>query len=471
MASRRGDSRIYYTRMRVPPDYQKAVGCKEVWRSLGTEDRRDAELAEVHVRAELLAQWQAMAGVAGTPAQNAKRASTLAAARGFAYKPSAELAEAPLDELLGRVEAVPEKPAFQEVTALLGGVEQEVVTLSGLVAYVEELEDTKTANRFKSADQMRKWRNPKKRAVGYLRQALREVGLPDDIPAEQVTHEVARVHQDFWKKRIAKGLSRKTAEKDYANMSTLLRAFWDAKRRPFPAPYEGLSHKDRFAQDGTKSELPEDWIQKYMLAPGAMAGLNDEARDIALIILETGCRQQEVCDTPSWDWHTEEAVPYFLVREIEGGEGADPEYKREIKNRHSNRKVPLVGVALEAARRHPEGFPRYRNNSNFSAAVNKYFREQKAFNDENGYTIGGLRHSWESRLDALGLTNVERAQLMGHSRKKAIGRTVYGDARNLEMRWCAAMLVGMGPLVEGEEREAMKARLRKLLEEERKREG
>lgn len=69
------------------------------------------------------------------------------------------------------------------------------------------------------------------------------------------------------------------------------------------------------------------------------------------------------------------------------------------------------------------------------------------------------------------LTSVERAQLMGHSREKAISRSVCGDKKSHEMRWTAATLIGMGPLVESEERRAMRAKLRKLLEDERKRVG
>ena len=73
-----------------------------------------------------------------------------------------------------------------------------------------------------------------------------------------------------------------------------------------------------------------------------------------------------------------------------------------MKNPHSARHVPLVGVALAAARRHPQGFPRYRGKSSYSATVNTYLREN-ALMPSADHTIGGVRHTWESRLKKAGI--------------------------------------------------------------------
>ena len=68
--------------------------------------------------------------------------------------------------------------------------------------------------------------------------------------------------------------------------------------------------------------------------------------------------------------HLDAPVPHIYITARERGAA-----KREIKNATSERQIPLVGIALEAMQRHPQGFPRYREKTDsFSAAVNKSLR-------------------------------------------------------------------------------------------------
>jgi hypothetical protein len=57
------------------------------------------------------------------------------------------------------------------------------------------------------------------------------------------------------------------------------------------------------------------------------------------------------------------------------------------------------------------------------------------------YTFGGTRHTWEERGRAAGMTNEERAFLLGHSVGKLRGRPVYGDGPELRLRALYAELV------------------------------
>lgn len=467
---------IYYTRMRVPPRFRHVDGRAEVWISLGTGDKRDAELEEIKARAALVAEWEARAGVGGTPEEQFRRAATIAASRGFTYRTAPELAADQLDEILTRVEAVPAGANSQEIAAILGGVEEPRIMLSGLVEYIEGLDTAEKANRGKNPDQLRKWRNPRKRAVANLRRALAAAKRPDDIPVEDVRHEIATLHWNWWERRLAGKidvaagkLEPSTANKDYDYLGGMLKLFWLSISGQNPKPYSGLTHTDRFTEPKRKHEFTPEWIGERIIAPGAMAGLNDEAQDITTIAAETGCRQSEIYNTPECDWHLDAPVPHFLIQPIL--EGPD---RREIKNIHSKRAVPLVGAALEAARRRQGQFPRYRGNSTYSDTVNKFFRENKLFPDDGKtYTLGGLRHSWESRMKAIGLESDDRGMIMGHSVKKIRGREVYGDLTDLEMRQCVALLVaihpsGSGFLTEDEERQALSGRLVKLLAEAKK---
>ena len=119
-------------------------------------------------------------------------------------------------------------------------------------------------------------------------------------------------------------------------------------------------------------------------------------------------------------------IPHLWIRHERGDDA------REVKNKITPRKVPLLGAALDAMKRHPNGFPRYRARGTFSAAANAYLKENGLL--PQGVTIGGLRHSFESRLKSAGVDTDDRGELMGHSVKRIRGREHYGDAMSLEYK-------------------------------------
>jgi hypothetical protein len=126
-------------------------------------------------------------------------------------------------------------------------------------------------------------------------------------------------------------------------------------------------------------------------------------------------------------------------------EGED---KRELKMQSTSRAIVLQGPALEAMRRHPKGFTKYRGKASYSGDVNNYLRNNKLFpslpeETTDRYVISGLRHSFEDRMDKASMTNEERAQLMGHSISKLRGRPVYGAKLELIMRSLLQELVGI----------------------------
>lgn len=224
--------------------------------------------------------------------------------------------------------------------------------------------------------------------------------------------------------------SAETANKDFTNLSGLLARFYDdLDSEDAPRPYVGVSIRDRHASQSRKREVPVGWIVEKWFAPGVFDGLNAEARDIMLITIETGCRQSEIFNLPASAICLDTPIPYLnLANKFSD----DPRERREVKNQPSHRQGPLVGVALAAARRHPAGFPRYRNNSSYSGAINKYMRANGLL--PPGVTIGGLRHSWESRMKNAGFDIDDRGEAMGHSVKARRGREIYGDSMTLAAR-------------------------------------
>lgn len=69
-----------------------------------------------------------------------------------------------------------------------------------------------------------------------------------------------------------------------------------------------------------------------------------------------------------------------------------------MKTQQSAREIPLVGVALEAMKKQPHGFPRYHDRGDsLSAPVNKVLDAHK-LRPVEGQSPYGLRHTFEDRL-------------------------------------------------------------------------
>lgn len=424
--------KTWHLRMRVPKRYLAVAGRNEIHRSLETDSERRARELLPDVKAKLLAELDQMTVIKERPeeADAYRAAQKIAQARGFAYRPLSDLLEAPLDEVLERVETSSADPATETAKALLGAVEEPALRLSGLVEKVERI--AAHDNRYKSENQMRLWRNPRKRAVANLQAALGG----RDVMVSEIDHAAALKHKAWWQKKIAaENLSMESANKDFANMAGMLRRYYESIAQPDPPyPYHRVSLKDRHKAESRKLEIPADWITEKCFAPGAFDGTNDETRDILLISVETGCRQSEICDLPPEAIVLDHPIPHLRLKFEEG------ENRREVRNTSSVREVPLVGVALAAAKRHPDGFPRYRGKSGYSATMNNYLRNNGLLPSPD-HTIGGVRHTWESGILAETKRMDVSGEMMGHSVKQIRNRPVYGDAIPLEKRHASAKKV------------------------------
>ncbi|WP_181168854.1 tyrosine-type recombinase/integrase [Mesorhizobium sp. B2-4-17] len=168
-----------------------------------------------------------------------------------------------------------------------------------------------------------------------------------------------------------------------------------------------------------------EWIRDKILAPGALAAMNDEGRGITLAQVETGCRPGELCNIAPGDIFLDDEVPYIHVRAR-----TDPDDTRAIKTEQSDRKIPLVGVALEAFKRHPKGFPRYKDKEDsYSAMANKYFKEH-GLKPSPQHSVYSLRRAFEDRMLEGGVDLELREVLMGHK----LDRPLYGEKGTLRFR-------------------------------------
>ncbi|WP_192182977.1 tyrosine-type recombinase/integrase [Mesorhizobium amorphae] len=349
------------------------AGLEAYWRRLG-----DGQSAEAALRFEAVR----------------KRARSF----GVAYRTNEELAAGPLDELMARIKLLLDKDAVEDakdVSAVMGGEQRPALRLSGLVKEFETIEQQTLLAM--SPNQVKKWRNPKTRAIANL------IGVIGDKEIARLTRDDAVAFREWWQKRIVGGgLDIGTANKDIGHLSKMLRVV----DLTYQLKLEPVFHQLRLsgAVAAQRAAFTAQFVQGEILAKGALDGLNEEARHLVYLIADTGLRLSEAANLTTETIHLDHEIPHVQVR---------PNGRR-LKTDHSARDIPLVGCALEAIKLHPEGFPRYRDKAaSLSALVNKVLTNKKLL-PTSEHSLYSLRHTFEDRLTAVEAPEKVIASLMGH---------------------------------------------------------
>lgn len=443
---KRGKKGLYTARLQVPTQFQKIVGKTEIWQATGRSDYEEALEFRITWKRRKLAEWNAV--LAGSEPISVKSryaiAAELANSRGHIYRTSEELASGDLSDIISRVEQLKASGEAQDsvvTKALLGGVPTPRRTLLELAEEMDKLNRYEVGNKNKQQlhDWKQKWRRVSNRLVAAL-------GVKD-IPVDDIQPDQIRQLRNGLQRLVDNGqMDVGSANKDLQYLQRMIRNHHeDMERQDPPNPTAGIRCKAVIRRKKSrKPPVPAPYLQKWVVLSNWQR-VNDELRDIMLVCLETGCRESEIFNLPPEAIVLDHEIPHIIIQEEEGDE--EGEYARQIKTVSSERRVPLVGVALGAMQRHPEGFARYRNNRNFSNAASKSMRsvgllpkEPASYQRMPGgkrkpihVTAGGVRHSFEDRLEAVGVATDTRGELMGHDVGRVRGRQHYGD-KTLEQR-------------------------------------
>lgn len=429
---------VYYYRRRVPGEVRHLDDRGEsVRHSLKTSDLAQARATRDVFEAADGDLWSSLLQDKPRDAAAARYQSAVrrAQALGFSYRPAGALAAATsTEEMLRRIEAALSAPSPQIVApAVLGGLEEPKTTLrEALKLFLAEIAPHEIAG--KSAAQRKKWTDTKSASVDAFVEAV------GDLPIADITRDHARKFYDHFMKRIAPPSGKPMCSASLGNrrvgdMRALFRSYFAHLGEPDRKnPFDGLSYRDKTRRARKRPSLPVDWIVKKLLAPGALARLNDEARGILLVVAETGARPSEIANLTAPMIVLKHKVPHLRIEPR-----FDPDDPREIKTESSIRVVPLVGLALEVMKRHPNGFPRYKDReARLSATLNKYLKENKLF-PTSGHTVYSLRHSFEDRMKEARIDAELRKILMGH----ALDRPEYGEGGSLALRREAVVKVAL----------------------------
>lgn len=415
---------VFHLRRRVPKRYRRVEPRPDVWISLHTDSQSLARRKAAAAWAQLVDGWEAkLLGRHDEADALLADAREIADRRGYRYLDAEKVAALPEADFLARLRALTgaqredmladiraalreTEPPPKIVPAIMGGVPEPVVTVKKALDLYWTLAKDRTLG--KSADQLRRWENPRKKAVANF---VRVVG---DRPLAEITADDVLKFREWWVRRVeAQDLAPDSANKDFIHLADVLKTVNRMKRLGLSLPLGDLALKP--GEQKTRPPFSDHWITTKLLAPGALDGLNVEARCLLLGMINTGYRPSEGAGLLPEHIRLDAEIPHISIEPT----------ARQLKTQHSRRVIPLTGVSLAAFRECPLGFERYRDRD-ASATIGKFLRENGLL-ETDGHSLYSLRHSFEDRLLAAGVDERIRRDLFGH----ALNRERYGAGASL----------------------------------------
>lgn len=404
---------------RIPELYRHLYNEEFVQVSLKTDSMRIAELRSNALNSELENIWARYGRKnQSMPEEEFDKAVRFTRMGGFDLRSTQEIAQQEdLEILLSRINTVKHDIGKEsgKVSAILGGHDNPILSISKTLEHYFEFEKPNLLN--KTDDQIRKWKNPRKRAIKNF------IHVCGDKDISTITRGDILDFRQWWFERIKEqGLKPHSSNKDFSHLGQILKYAKDDKRIDINVT-ELLARVRLTETESTRPPFKTDYIKDTLLSADKLTGLNDECRLFLFAMADTGARPSELIglNAENGDIRLDTTIPYIFIR---------PDKKRELKTAQSKRKIPLVGASLYAFENLPEGFLRYyRKPDLLSATLNKYLRDNDLLPTEE-HVVYSLRHSFEDRLTAVEPPEKVQAALMGHK----YSRERYGDGPSLEQK-------------------------------------
>lgn len=374
-----------------------------------------------------------LAGAASPPPHVHHSNVQRAAALQLPYASNAQLATLSLEELFPRfallLAAWGEKallngnyppPMRADIAATLGATQApdennttaDLMT-SRLIDEYAEINASQLAR--KSPRQLSKWRVRRQIALDLF---IAVIG--GDKPFKDLTRKDAQALRKYWQQRIDAGEVRiNSANRQIRQLSGLYSVVKDYHQVDGPSIFERIRIPG--GEEGKRIPFDPDFVQKHYLAEGQFADLNPEVRRIIYLCIETGVRLSEACALDRTTIHLDTPVPYIDIQAV----------NRTTKTKESVRQIPLVGVALLAMQAQPDGFPRFRDNSDVACAlISKAIGARKLRPGGAGQSLYSMRHTIVDRLKAVEAPKDIEEDILGH-------KHMYGSGTTLEHkhRW------------------------------------
>ena len=384
--------------------------------ALRTTSISEAKLKAAEISCKLEQQWEdaKRRGVSlSSQSANIRYAAAVETnlIHGLQPKPTARIDDTELLERLRLMISAPMPSA--ETKAVLGLVEQPKLSLSDAFdRFWAHIEDEWAKH---SHDQRRGKRNVYLKSIRHFEEA---VGA---IPLYDIRREHAMSFRAWWMKRKKENnLKSYTANREIGCLRRLLNTSYDIDGRDEKNPFDRVKLKEE--KIVTRAPVTSEQIRKEILAEGQLDGLHDDFQLLIKLVINTGMRPVEAIGLELGDIFLEADVPHIHVRENS---------IRVLKTAHSDRKIPLVGVSLEAAKAlyAQNGWGKRAGKNMYSTSIiNRHFKAKNIFTEEKK-SFYSLHHWFSDQLVQLEVIDRIQCQLIGHR----FQRPVYGKGCSLEM--------------------------------------
>jgi len=235
---------------------------------------------------------------------------------------------------------------------------------------------------------------PKTFRVAAERSCNYVIGLCGNKPLSGYTRQDALQFRDWL---VARGLTGSSITRNFSHLKAVINFALSEYALDVRNPFVGVYH-DRSAGVLVRKPIPMEAIRNVQ---SECRVIDDDIRWLIALISDTGMRLAEGAGLLKQDFiGLDTGQPYVRVTKHPW---------RNLKTASSERKIPLVGEALWAARRISEAdsgsdfaFPRYNRTSptaanSASAALNKWLKQHVPV----GCTMHSFRHSMRDRLRAV----------------------------------------------------------------------
>lgn len=404
----------YHFNRRVPEAY-RAHDSRDVVRfALKTSDKAKAQSLAMAKNNELEAYWATLlqTGQQHT-AEQYKALVDRARLLGFAYYPAQVLSEQPLSQIIERLLHI-EKENYNEkhIESLLGKMAEPSVELSQAWDRYQNIAKDKILN--KTDNQIRKWKNPRKKAMANFIACIGNKSL------REIAREDALAFRDWWIERINNdGLLSGSANKDLIHVKTIVSAVADELKIKIDTAHIFKNLLLKLEDEETRPPFETSFILSTLLKTENLKGLNEHAKWALHAFAETGAGLDELVGLTPEDIVLDAEIPHIHIRSRK---------RRNLKTKYRKRKIPLVGFAMDAFRACPQGFTKYfERPDSLSSLLNKYLHDNNLMPSED-HSVYSLRHSFQDRLLAANTPDRVQADLMGHK----FGRPKYGGGSTLE---------------------------------------
>lgn len=409
----------YQFRRRVPNLYRPFYDEEVIQVSLKTDSETIAIQRAAILNSELERLWSQITTPDHAPISqdNIDYAVTLARLNGFGYRPASEIAAQDIGRIVSRVSSVKSDIETNpgKVKAILGHHDKPGLTISKALDIYFDFEKPNLMN--KSQDQIRKWQNPRRKAINNF------IAICGDKDVAHITRDDVLNFREWWHNRIqADNLTANSSNKDFSYISQVLAFINDHQRMDLDV--KNLLARVRFTETASKRPPFEtSYIKNSLLNMDNLMQLNDECRYFLFAMADTGARPSELVglNAENGDIRLDGDIPYIFIR---------PEVGKELKTPQSKRQLPLTGASLYAFQNLPKGFDHYYRKSDLlSATLNKFLLSNNLL-PTSEHSVYSLRHSFEDRLTAVEPPDKVQAAIMGHK----YNRPRYGDGPTLAQK-------------------------------------